>query len=560
MHALAYIHRHGKLALYTSMIVVTTVMLPATIPLYYRAAFLGYAFAVFAILAEAEHSRHDVLRPTARTRAARLIVLILGLSGIIILTWSRLYLFARYGTAPLGYDTGIYLQYVEALARDRTLFYSTISSGHLAYASWLPYHLLTNFEPLTVLHLTHILHQFLLAGALFFFVASIAEGPRRLAAAAIAVFLFSISLNQFLAYWWIFFKQSMALPFILFALGLAFRRSWLAVPIGAFAVAIHPQSIIPVALAYGVYVAGRVLNDLFRRRTLGRVTTILILGGVITTSLIVVLKGRELGLYLEHVRLLRGFATNAPSWQVAQNQGLFIPIAVSQTYALFYLPFAYLGLLSMRRRPLDAGTRSQFIATLLIVLLMVTIFPVIYQHRFLILFDLLLIALAAIPLIALVIRSWNDRIGQAVVVVLIAGMMLIQWLSVTRFEPQVFPDELDMIRNLPAYVAATPGALLMTTSALYTPWVNGFTHLPVIAPGSGDTDRWTLNDWSIFWGTKDDERRVTLLARYGTRPIIMFVGRRQAIGSGLEKFLNEHRAMTRVGPQVWRYEPEPDAS
>lgn len=559
MHALAYIHRHGKLALYTSMIVVTTVMLPATIPLYYRATFLGYAFAVFAILVGAERSHHDVLRPTARTRAARLIVLVLGLSGIIVLMWSRLHLFARYGTAPLGYDTGIYLQYVEALARDRTLFYSTISSGHLAYASWLPYHLLTNLEPLTVLHLTHILHQFLLAGALFFFVASITQ-RHRISTAAVAVFLFSISLNQFLAYWWIFFKQSMALPFILFALGLAFRRSWFAAPVGAFAVAIHPQSIIPVALAYGVYIAGRILNDLVRRRTLGRMTTTLILGGVVTVFLIVALKGRELGLYFEHARLLRGFATNAPSWQVAQNQGLFIPIAVSQTYALFYLPFAYLGLLTLRRRECPSREVSPFIAILLVVLLAVTMFPVIYQHRFLILLDLLLIALAAIPLIALVMKSWSDRIGRAVVVVLITGMALIQWLSVTRFEPQVFPDELDMIRSLPAYVAATPGALLMTTSALYTPWVNGFTHLPVIAPGSGDTDRWTLNEWSTFWGTKDDERRIALLARYGTRPIIMFVGRRQAIGPDLEKFLNEHRAMTRIGPQVWRYEPEPDAS
>lgn len=559
MSATAYIRHHGKFVIYAGMLVVTVVVLPETIPLYYRLAFLGYAFSVYLLLAGTDRAHDNPFHQVLGSPSAPIVALMLGIASIVMLGWTRLHLFAQYGMAPLGYDTGIYLQYVEALARDRTLFYSTISSGHLAYASWLPYLLLTHLEPLTVLHFTHILHQFLLAGALFFFVASITQ-RHRLSTAAVAVFLFSISLNQFLAYWWIFFKQSMALPFILFALGLAFRRSWFAAPVGAFAVAIHPQSIIPVALAYGVYIAGRVLNDLVRRRTLGRMTTTLILSGVVTVFLIVALKGRELGLYLEHARLLRGFATNAPSWQVAQNQGLFIPIAVSQTYALFYLPFAYLGLLTLRKRERPLREVSLFIAILLVVLLAVTMFPVIYQHRFLILLDLLLIALAAIPLVALVMKSWGDRIGRAVVVVLITGMLLIQWLSVTRFEPQVFPDELDIIRNLPAYVAATPGALLMTTSALYTPWVNGFTHLPVIAPGSGDIDRWTLNEWSIFWGTKDDERRIALLARYGTRPIIMFVGRRQTIGPGLEKFLNEHRSMTRIGPQVWRYEPGPDAS
>lgn len=516
-----------------------------------RLIFLGYAVFIFWAIYNKMGKGNDSVVFEGKIKWVGMSFFILS---IFFLLMSRLIMFIRYGEAPLGYDTGIYLQYIHGIALTGTISEAAFSVGFLPYASWFPF-LSLDLPPLTILHLTHILHQFLTAGAVYFLLRSFYHPSIRQSAALIALFFFATSINQFMAFWWMFYKQSMAIPFLLIALGLFIRRSWLAIPVAGFGAVIHLQSFIPLVISFFVFLIYQFAKKITKKEDTGQELRRLLWGGFAILLLIIILKGpRELSFYFEHFTQLKGFAINAPSWQIAQEKGLFIPFSTFRLNMLFYIPFLILGIMNINVWLWRAKEeRRGLIMILFAVLLILSSFSFIYQNRSLVLLDLIMIIFTAYSLVYFTKHFWTTASGKVILGLFLFGSLTFTSLFVWNFPPQVYPQELEEIKSLGKILKEEKNAYAMVTSAVYTPWVAAFAEQPPIAPGSFDLDKWTLPMWREFWQGSDNERRHNLLQMYGNRPLYFFVGEHHILHPELKKFIETDIHFVKISPRVWKY-------
>ena len=132
-------------------------------------------------------------------------------------------MFIRYGATPLGYDTGFYWQYFNLVAPNGTSAGYVGANSSIAYTPWFPYYFL-GLSAIPTINLLHLLHQSTTFGALYFLARSFRPRIALLPTLAVTMFLFAIDINQFMAFWWMFFKQSMAFPILIFATALYLRK------------------------------------------------------------------------------------------------------------------------------------------------------------------------------------------------------------------------------------------------------------------------------------------------------------------------------------------------
>lgn len=531
-------------------------------------AFLLYASLLFVVLVPPQ--RAPLLRDTQYdvTRHGWFFTF-LAILGVVLLVGSRLVPFLRYGATPLGYDTGFYWEYFNLIVPAQTI--GTAVGSHLAYATWFPLAAL-GVNAVTTIHLLHIFHQVLTAGALYLLLASIV--PRQYAhrVAACGIFLFAVSTIQFSAFWWMFYKQSQALPFFLFALALFIRRSWLALPVAVAATSMHLPSAIPLGGGLAIFVLLSIVMPLVRRQHIPRDALLLAIGGIAAVTAAILMRGEgEIKNYLEVLFRYRGFATAAQSWEVAQFKGLFLPFAAARIAALYYLPFALIGLLvalrtlSAWRRGVRSVVRRDVLVTTFLVLLLLVSFPFLHQHRSLILFDTFLLIFAAAPLAQFFERyGFRGRLERLTIGILVFGMTFSLAFIVWSQKPQLYPDEAAELARLHAARELRNGKddYLMVTSSLYTPWAYAYTGFDrTIAPGWLRWDRWNLPQWQTFWTTDDDAKRYELLSAYGDSTIYIFVGEhvlRSATAAPWYAFLESSPYITRFSPHVWKYNPNAD--
>ncbi|MDO8425563.1 MAG: hypothetical protein Q7T01_03565 [bacterium] len=548
---------------YLTVLVAATVQLLAARELI---AFLFYASFLFFVLVP---PRVPLLRTKGHpTRTPEWWYTALAILGLLLLLGSRIVPFLRYGATPLGYDTGFYWEYFNLIVPAQTI--GTAVGSHLAYATWFPLAAL-GLGAIETITLLHLVHQLLTAGALYLLLATIV--PRRIAhrVAACSVFLFAVSTIQFSAFWWIFYKQSQALPFFLFALALFFRRSWLALPIAVFATSIHLPTAIPLAGGFALYVLLAIVTPIVRRQRIPRDVLLLAVSGIVALVAVVLIRSPdEIKGYIEVLLQYRGFATAAQSWEIDRFKGLFLPFAVARIAALYYLPFAFIGLLrGVRMLPIwRNGRRAMSPPDLLItafaVLFLLVSFPFLHQHRSLILFDVLLLVLAA-PSLAWFMEQYGSRgkIERVTIGLLLFGMTFSLAFIVWNQKPQLYADEAAELaqlhpRNDPEHhIRDGEHNYVMVTSSLYTPWAYAYTGFDrTIAPGWLRWDLWDLPQWTTFWTTKDDAKRLDLLRMYGDSTIYIFVGRHvleQATGSPMITFLETSPYIVQFSPHIWKY-------
>lgn len=546
-------------ALYLILIILA---IPPVISWIHRVIFFLYAIFVFWILYP-ELQRNEPLNTDAPAPTRRIWVALLAFSALFLIA-SRLYMFIRYGEAPLGYDTGFYWQYFHLIVPAGNI--GTAVGSHLAYSSWFPLGFF-KFHALTVIQLLHAFHQLLTAGALYFLLRSLPLRKYSFPVSVIGVFLFALSINQFMAFWWMFYKQLLAIPFLLLAIGLFLRRSPAAIPVAGFAAAIHLSSAIPLGIAFVIFILVQLVICLIEKRLPEREFIYLIIAGLLAVALFVALKGiDDIRYYLNLFLKYRGFATNARSWEVEQIRGLFIPFSTFRLNALFYLPFALVGILQSRRWIATRLTaRTALIPIMFVASLVLVSFPFIHQNRSLIFFDLLLIIIAAPPLFHFVQHFARDRHGIVLLGLLSIGFVAFTSRVVWNQEPQLYADEAAELKVLERKGTDADirkrNDYVMATSSLYTPWVYAFTGFePTIVPGWLTWDKWDLEMWNEFWFKGNNARRLKLLQMYGDNTIYIFMGRHQlehANTPRLNEFIETDPHFTRFSPHIWKYSPHP---
>ncbi|KKU74090.1 MAG: hypothetical protein UX98_C0001G0020 [Parcubacteria group bacterium GW2011_GWA2_47_26] len=512
-------------------------------------AFVLYALFIFWIIwwhAWDKHGQEEI-------KNAKFFRYLLVCSGVFFV-FSRFFLFVRYGEAPLGYDTGFYLKSME------TVFEGAIGvDGHrIARALlWVPF-LWLGVPKVYILHSLYVLSQFLIIGSLYSLARTMAVSSR-LTYAAVLVFLFSVSLPQFFAYWWMFYQMEFAIAFLLMTLVLIHRRSVFALITAGFGAAIHPSTFFPFGIALGIFAVVQVMRTLFMGKKLERETLFIIGLGIIMIVIIQQFAKEFILIYLRGTVNKYGWMlTNYPDYIRQQFTGLYIGPALFRLADAYILPFGFLGVLlfAFNKLPYKKGSnlriRLLVFLILSVILFFLSHYPFIYQNRFLIILDLVIILFAAYPFVYLLRYFLEDKKGYLVIMIFLLGFGAYSVYSIWKQKPQMYPDELQEIKAIAQVSDRSDYA--MSTESLYTPWVYAFADRTTIDPGYLQYNKWTYEMWREFWYGGSDARRHELLNMYD-RPIYIFVGKQVPETVRYKKFIKSDPYFEQISPHVWWYDP-----
>jgi len=530
-------------------------------PWFIQGIFFFYGAFIFWTLSTVRktwsRAPHAISSPTEPPTGASRWVAFAAISSLGFLLATRLVPFIRFGEAPLGYDTGFYVGSLKALASPTTL---TISALYLTlipfFAAGLP--------PLFLFHFFHVLFQLFLAGSVYFLISSLSI-PFRNRLATCAMALFSLSAVQFLGYWWAFTQQMLGMGFFLIALALLIRGSpWMIVFV-PMTLLMHTStgaalflSLIVLSIIYSVQLC-------FKRRYVYPRAAKMLAAGVLLASIAFMIKRSDIANVFSHVLGTYGILlSNAPPERLNEFRGLFVDTEAFRLLVLGFIPFSIFTVLhpsTWIRQPIS---RSFFYRQLLLLysalltLLLLTLLPVIYQSRFSIVLDLIVLVFATPAFLLFVEYFSTDRAGRLLVGLLLTFPLVSIGLYVAQQQSMIASYELQNIKKIPSLIGA--GAGILATDSLYAPWLWGLVGPNTVSPGYlGDS--WDYATWMKFWSGTSNEKRLQLLGSrdHPQPPMYLYIGERQTRGLPFEKFVRTSSAFTQITPNLWKFTADPRA-
>lgn len=523
-------------------------IIPRSLTLWVKSVFVVYSIFIFYMVWSTVLTKHnDSEMPK---RSLTFFYYLLG-GAVFFFIVTRIYMFVRFGTSPLGYDTGFYIGSI-----DETLGSLGYSKSAVRAQLWVPFVWL-GVPSVYILHGLYVLFQFLTVGSVYMLARSF-NVSSRIVYGAVAVFLYAVSIPQFLAFWWMFYQMELAVAFLLITIVLIQRRSIFAFATGAFGAALHPPTFFPFGIALALFFILRIVRSLFKR-TMPEKETLFILGlGLAAFIFVKRFSGDFIVWYLGGSITEYGwFLTNFPEHLKLMFTGLYINFETFHLANIYLLPFSGIGVLlflfgKLRSKEPTLVSRLLLGLILLIVLFILSYFPFIYHNRFLIIFDFVLIIFAVYPFAILITRLLKNVEGRVMLTLLLLGFILFNGYTVWSQKPQVYPDELAEIRAIDTI--ADPYDYAMTTESIYTPWVQAFSNRTTIDPGFLPTNQWNYSMWKEFWYGKSNNRRHELLQMYD-RPIYIFVGSIVPDDALYKSFISSDPYFVQVSPHVWLYDP-----
>ncbi|MDO8463081.1 MAG: hypothetical protein Q7S96_02305 [bacterium] len=542
----------GAFLVYAALIVILT---PPVVGWHIRAAFYGYALLVFWVAWSYLRSPRP-LGTIAMRKHEALFFRVLLIVAVLFLFTTRILPFIRYGIAPLGYDTGFYLSSLPGSIQSILAGYGHRNFRALVFLplQWLEIPIIVSF------HAVYVLVQLAIAGAIYTLAKTIHVGLKTRYTATV-VFLFAVSIPQYFAFWWAYYQTEIAIALLLLMLALLHRRSWVAVLVGLLGAIIHPATFLPFSIALICFLIVRIARSLVRMLPLDGETRFLLFFGVLGTYVAQFryadIKAFVL-VYLRETVLKYGwFWTNYPATLQPQFTGLYVNRDIVHLAVVYILPFAALGVMAFFLRRLRYSRESYplplwFLSIFLVILLAFALTPIIYQHRWLIYLDLVLVLFAAYPFVMFIHAFLRGWLGRVVIALLLGGLMLHASLIVADQQPQLYADERAEIAAI--HTLAVEPSYVMGTESQYTPWLIAFSDMNVVDPGYGNLNQWDYDMWDEFWNGASDARRHELLTMYD-RPLYIFTGRTVRHGSKYMRFLKDAPQVDRVSEYFWRYDP-----
>ncbi|MDO8648794.1 MAG: hypothetical protein Q7R81_03340, partial [Candidatus Peregrinibacteria bacterium] len=517
---------------------VSVVLWSIGFPWFIRTVFILYGAFIYWTLSSARCSwSPKPLRPpsTSTKRNNHWITFAIIFVSFLLLSLTRLIPFVRFGEAPLGYDTGFYVGSIKSLVSPGTPASSAL------YRALTPL-FAAGLSPSFLYHFFHVLTQVLLAGGLFFLLSSLAT-PLRYRLATVAVLLYTLSVVQFLGYWWAFTQQMLGMGFFLVTLGLFVRRSYGALFFALITFLVHTPTgaVLFLALALSYLAYGTQL--LTQRRFVYPFATKILVAGVLLLPLALLVKQIDVRNIFTDILGAHGILLrNVPQERISEFRGLFVVPGAFRLLVLGYVPFSLFTVLhpaTWIRRSITKLFFFQNLALLyaaLIVLLLVTFSPVIYQSRFSVILDFLLLVFATPTMLLFAEHFSRDRTGKLLVGLLLTFFLLSMGLNIHQQRPMVFSEELEEIKTYTSFVEPTAGVL--ATDSLYAPWLWGFFRWSTLSPGYlGDS--WDYATWTKFWSSASDKERLQLLGSrdHPPPPMYIHIGERQQQGLPFQRFV-----------------------
>ena len=376
---------------------------------------------------------------------------------------------------PIGYDAGIYKYAIEHPFEE--WMQVAVPRGFT-----FPLAFLNLFLPINFI-LTYLLIGFelLLGFALYKTVKEYVNKNT----AIIALLLFSVSFAQFRVFTFMYYKNILALSLLLFAF--YFLKKQKRIPfilITSWLGSMHQPTFLLFGLSYAAYTFISYKKDLKKNVINGILIlalTLLSYAGVLKETLFPQIKsavGLEIG------------------------AGTFIGILQYQSLFLILLPFLFLGVYhSFRNREINI-LFLWFIFNLIIVS-----FQLIFFNRYIIHLDLILIILASIGLYLLFQKDkWVGTVSLAIIL-LFSAYIVFSEAMVT--EPLISKERLQMMESL-----QNVNGSVMSTHKNDSPWLLGYSGKKAIAPGLWEFNKWSLEEWNIFWYSGNFTQVKPLLDRY----------------------------------------------
>lgn len=433
--------------------------------------------------------------------------------------FTRLFLFTHEGAAAFGYDTGIYRHLIDGYY-EKIHDKSVVPFGFASYSNFLKIlHVSTD----DVLLSWYILFSVLLFFLFYLFVKTYVDSKTAL----IAVFLFSISLVQYEFYWWFYYRSFLALNFVFLAFILFRYRSYLAVfPLIAIGT-VHVLTLIPL----GLTMLGLVILEKENRKYF-------FITGFIALCGVLVLNFREFAIYLPHIVQTGARVSNLNSGQ-SEFSGQFIDFTFFWKHTFLYLIFGFIGWFSFFKK-------YSIVSLLFIFSLLPIIFSILFYRRFFVFVDICLIFFAAVFLKNIFdIKKQRLCVG---VFLFFAGMGIFLTSNfVLEKQPLISHVDLENIVQL----NMIPSAQVISISSATAPWLYGFTHHRIIAPGIFEENKWNQNQWQVFWTSPYQNERHELLKQYEL-PLFVYVG---PFERGFSGILTGDSNFVQRSQFLWEYKP-----
>ena len=474
---------------------------------------------------------------------------------IIIILVSRTVPFLFF-EAPLGYDTGLYRKTIEIYQSSLPYLPSGVDQiGIFLITDLLG---LFGFSIDQILFGFHILADLFLGIGIYILVKKFFN----LNAAIYSFFLFAVSVTQFQAYWFMFYKNILALFLMLVSFWLLKKKSWLVIPVAGFMGGVHSMTFFLFVL---IFIAHFVFN---------RHKKYCFISGI---SILFV----ALSLYIYNFSgILNLFPEVNPS-KLFQPEviygGRFFDFSAYLHLSVFYFPFAVLGFIYLIKKREFDYLFFWFLINFLIVYL-----GFFFHNRFIVFLDIIAIILAGAAIDKILNRIslniypaenscrktgiTNDKIivramartaniipfngvyNKIAVLILIFGMIYFLMGNVLSTKPLISKGELNEIKSLDT--VTEENAFVMSTISHYSPWIYGYSGRKTIAPGLFQYDtKWSREEWDIFWATDDLEIRHNLLDRY-EKPLYIFVGDWQ---EELRFKFDRDPALVKYSKRVYKY-------
>lgn len=445
-----------------------------------------------------------------------------GLLFVIALsfyTFTRVFLFAHEGAAGFGYDTGIYRYTINGYF-ERLYDKTAPAFGFSAYSNTLKaLHVSTD----SVLITWYFLLAFVVFFLFYFFVKTYTDAPTAL----LALFFFSLSTVQYEFFWWFYYRNFLAFVLFLVTLILLHRKSLLTIfPLIAIGT-VHVITLVPLGLTIVILTILKKEDRKFYFLT-----------GSVALAGVVLLNFKELLRYLPSVTQTGGRVQNLDAG-MSEFTGQFVNFSFFWKHTVLYIFFGILGVVYYAKKQLIPS-----------ILLGVSILPVVlgilFYRRFFVFIDIFLIFFAAL-FVWNFAKEMKRKYIFALLILYISMGMVLGGEYVIHKRPLLTKETLEEIQQTDSLA---PGSLMAVSSAT-APWLYGFTHHRVIAPGLFEENKWDEPLWREFWSTPDQNRRHELLKSY-TLPLYIFL----APGDkGFEPVLTQDAHFIPKTPSVWEYMP-----
>lgn len=463
--------------------------------------------------------------------------------GLLFL--ARLAPFVHFGEAPLGYDTGIYLRAFERYLSDPA-------------EAVRPLGLVVNILSSIGLSTNAILHGFLvvLNIALGISLYTVARAIFRDKLIALCVFfIFALSISQYEAYIWMFYRMMISMMLFMITFSLFARRSYLAIITGGFAGALHPATFLIFGISYAAYCVIAVVQKImgrFSRADLFYTISV----GLAVLFLAIILNTAEFSFERFYLTQYKLQIPNFSPYISSEITGFYIGLTNFLVSALFYIPFAFLGLgwVFSQPRAWWRGQEKGGLILLLIFAVLTFVFVaahLIFYQRYLIILDLSIVIFAGVFLSRFIQYFKDIKQGRILLLVFIAGFSIIILYYSWNRGTWIPPDELREIKNVAVQIGA--GDYAMATDAYYMPWVYGYMTDRTIAPGYF-ADKWSIGEWQQFWRGGTDKERKELLERYGASSIYIFIGSKQPENKPMRTFVSKNSIQ--LSEHIWKYQDE----